>query len=707
MKSYRVVISMLVLAAGGCGVFFDFDLFGLKESGSSELKRFTSELELTRYLREQIEARNSRVAGFDRVGLLDGLFGGLPSSGTDAVAESAPQEGAGTGDGASDADSSSGGFSQTTIQEEGVDEADVVKTDGTYLYMIDSVGTGSVLRIVKASPPEEMTVVSETALEGTGRDIYLYGDKVVALTSSGGLFSVLGGGGIAIEPLPAQVNAVFVDDDSDAGIAVSDPDGESELSYERPKMIVTVVDVTGRDAPTILSTTRFDGSQASSRLIDGVLHLVVANFQDYYIDVLPLLGQRELVVDEIDARALMPAFNRSGQGGVEADGTVVTWRELYHPTDPDGFGMVYVVSLDVDNNAEFTAVGVVAEPGLIYSSREALYLTDTQFDFSGVTRLTTDLYKFSYQGRGAQPVATGSVPGRVLNQYSMSDYQGHLRVATTVDRTFDLFGVAAESGNNVYVLNTSGTSLVVVGSIENIAPGETIQSARFVGRRGYLVTFLRIDPLFTLDLTDPTDPRVVGELEVPGFSTFIVPMDDDHLLTVGQYIPPPGQFGPWGVQLSIYDVSNFAEPRLQDNVIIGSDTGAWSEAVSNPKALTYFAEAGLVALPISIQSDFFFFEGPLVDIDSDEGGDDVVAGQTEPFIPPGFDGLIVYRASVETGLTELGRLSTRFEEIGLYGASFTRGVFIGDDVYAVTNRGLRAAPVAAIEPPPFKLVFDR
>lgn len=724
MRRYRIAftLGLLASAVGGCGVFLDFDLRDfLKESGSSELKRFTSESELRRYLREQIDAENSRVSTFDRVGIFEGVggFAPLASDSTDAVGQAPSLPGTGIDGGEADGDTATGGFSQTTIQEQGVDEADVVKTDGTYLYMIDNVAGGSVLRIVQVSPPEEMAVLSEIELQGGGRDIYLHGDKVVAITSSGGTFFILGNGGVAVGSEPVSVGIAIAEDDAASDGTVSDADIVPEVRYERPKTIVTVVDVARRDAPAILSTTRFDGSRASSRLIDGVLHLVVSNFQNYYVDVLPLLGQPELNVADIDTDTLMPRFHRNEPDGVDAAGPVVTWRELYRPTDPDGFGMVYVVSLDVDNEAQFTAVGVVAEPGMIYSSRNALYLTDSQFDFSGVTRQTTDIYKFAYQDRGALPVATGTVNGRVLNQYSMGEYQGHLRVATTIDRTFGVLGVAAESSNNLFVLGTSGTSLAVVGSVEGIAPGETIQSVRLIGPRGYLVTFRQIDPFFTLDLADPTNPRVVGELKVPGFSTSIVPMDEDHLLTVGQYIPPPGQFGPWGVQLSIFDVSDFAHPRLQANVIIGGDSGAWSEALSNPKALTYFAEANLVALPVSIQEGFIFFQDPLVDLDSDQVGDETGASPpdgevniNEPveivdsFIPTGFDGVIVFRASVETGLAELGRLSTRFEEIGFFGASFTRGIFINDNVYAVTNRGLRAAPVAAVETAPFKLVFE-
>jgi hypothetical protein len=333
-----------------------------------------------------------------------------------------------------------------------------------------------------------------------------------------------------------------------------------------------------------------------------------------------------------------------------------------------------------------------------------------------------------YEGNAAVPRASGSVAGRVLNQYSMSEFEGHLRVATTIDAEFffdPVFGVGEQTDpvNNVYVLGEAegeeGTVLATVGSVEDIAPGETIQSARFDGPKGYLVTFEQIDPLFTLDLADPANPAVVGEWQGPGFSTFMVPMGEDHVLAVGQYVPPPGEFGTWGVQLSIFDVSDFANPTQLSNVVLGGDRGSYSEALWNPKAFTYFAEEGLVALPLSVYGGFVFEPGMGVDVDTgtvdpsagggapgsegeaDEPPPDVVE-PTDPADPEKpddiyfpedqFEGIVVFRATPEDGLVEVGRISTMFEERGYYYPTFSRGVFIGEKVYAVTDLGTRVAP---------------
>jgi uncharacterized secreted protein with C-terminal beta-propeller domain len=705
----------VVAALPGCKLLLDlFQLsVGPVETGSPELKAFESESELSTYFKHQIEQRNSAFVDMNRGGM-EGMAPAVPGMAGEGAMSNA--DSGATGGGAPPAPApSDGSFSGTTIQEAGVDEADVVKTDGTYLYMIDSLfdGSGSILRIVQVSPPEQpIAVVSETPLKGYGRDLYLHGDKVVAITTGGGFYYGLGGVGMMKDAPAATTDPAAVDGSAgadvptaveistDAPISSVPPFVGGDFVYERPNTIVTVVDVTSRLAPAVLSETKFDGTQSATRMIDGVLHMVIANYQDYFFDVMPMLGQPQLDVAGVDANTLLPTYTRADADGTESGGTVVTWNNLYHPVDGDGFGVVTLVSLDVDNNAQFTAVGVVAEPGLIYSSLQALYLTDTNYDWQGNNRTTTDVYKFAYANRSATPVATGTVQGRILNQYSMSEYAGNLRVATTIDPTwfFDQTtgegGIVSQSQNSVYVLGESNGSLAVVGKVENIATGESIQSARFMGDKGYIVTFLQTDPLFTMDLSDPANPRVVGELEVPGFSTFLVPMDADHLLAVGQYVPPPGESGNWGVQLSIFDITDFANPVRSSNVIIGADRGAYSEATWDPKAFTYFAEGGVLALPVSIYPDY----GDAVFLEGDGGLVEAPVDVIDPLPPElqGYDGLFVYSASPEGGLTELGRISTRFDEAGYWGSSFTRGVFIADKIYAVTNLGVREAAASAV-----------
>ncbi|MCO6438407.1 MAG: beta-propeller domain-containing protein [Phycisphaerae bacterium] len=715
-----LALPLALLTSSGC----DFLSTNVPPSASPNLKRFESEQEFQQYFNAQVESNGQRVA--EPGGLID--F-------DDAVADGAPppapvQGGSGEAAGEADAEPVSG----TTIQEEGVDEADVVKTDGTFVYVLSD----SELRIARITPADQLDLLGRYTLEGYAQDMYLRGERIIAITQTFGDLIFYDA------PLPAD-DVVGIDDSDSGGVAaegtsanavgaddpIEGPEPFAPFQYSRPQTIVTILDVSDRSAPLPVSTTSFDGTQASSRMIDGTLHLVLANYQNYYFDVLPVLGTRDMSQTQVPAETVIPHFTRQGPDGTTVSGDVVTWENLYRPEDPDGFGIVSVVSMNVDGDGTFAAVGLVAEPGLIYSSTQALYLTNTQYDFLGTQRSTTAIYKLAYSDSGATPVAAGSVPGRILNQYSMGEYDGYLRVASTVDPTFFPDGQRTESTNNVYVLGESDGTLAIMGSVENIAPGETVQSARFIGNRGFVVTFRQIDPLFTLDISDPASPRIVGELKVPGFSTFIVPMDENHLLTVGQYIPEGDISWPRGVQLSIFDVSDFANPILAHNVVLTDEqAGAWSEALYNPKAFTYFPENDMVALPVSIyDAGPIFVEEPaptgsVATVGSDGAtvvenqvepvpplGDDTGNDGTEvdvveePWVPGGFDGLVVYHATAANGFQEMGRIDTRFVEEGYFYPYFTRGVFVGDRVYAVTNYGIRGGMVSDMTAMPYELLI--
>ncbi len=738
----RFALVALLALIPGCNAWTDFlTALGVDVppvdgpvATAAQLKAFESEDELTDYFNDQVNARNTRSSGSDD-------FDFLADEGTVALDADAPTGGAGDGaaptapegNGADTSQSTEDSFSETTTQEEGVDEADVVKTDGTYVYVISD----DKLRIVQAAPMEQLAQIAELDLEGNGREMYLYGDTVVALTEVYRGYPY--GGGVIFE------DVAFVDtdtggaaDEGGTGQDVGDTgssDGDFIMpEYDRPKTIVTIIDVSTPSAPRIISTTTFDGSIGSSRMVGGMLYLVLANYQNYYYDIMPMLTTTGARVEATDVETLLPNYEHVAADGTTTSGSALTWRELYHPIDPDGFGLVSVISLDVDNDASFEGVGVVAEPGMIYSSVDALYLTDTEWDFRGDQRETTDIYKLAYDDKGATPVAAGSVTGRILDQYSMGEYDGYLRVAASVGAVWGEFGQTSEAHNNVYVLEEVGGKLELAGSIQNIAPGETIRSARFMADRGYVVTFREIDPFFTLNMADPRNPTLVGELKVPGFSTFIVPMDNNHILTVGQYIPEDQWRWDWGVQLSIFDVTDFANPVLKHLEVIGEGTGAHSEALHNPKAFTYFPEGGMVALPLAIYGgDVFIDDGIALPDDGGDGdtvdtepapGDDPIADEPvdepvdepadpiEPdggvaYEPEGFEGLAVFTVSTETGFGELGRISTRFPESGYYGFPFTRGVFIGDDVYAITQAGVRAAAVNSIDTAQHEVVFER
>ncbi len=724
------------------------------EQGVAELKRFESAEELETFFKEQIQLQNDRFGSFrfdgDQAvsggGEGDGFEDGALDVEADAInsPEAPPTPGGDAGGstgGDEQASADQDDFSGTTLQELGVDESDVVKTDGEFIYVLNE----SELRIIRVSPVEELGLVSTYSVSGYGQDLYLLGDRVVALTHTYGAFLPEGGlidfedsisnsdeevvrpddsvsidnGGVDVRqddpgddpPTSDGISTDGVDFNTNSfGTDGFSSDGISSFSpwfIPRPQTIVTVIDVADRGNPTRVTETIFDGSAASSRMIDGVLRLVLANQSRDYYDILPLGAPiDELRLPEIELDAFLPDFVRIDADGMQTRGNVVEWDDYFRPVDADGFGVTTIVTLDSATPDSFEAVAIMAQPGLIYASTEAMYMTDTAYFFD-FRRVTTDIYKFAYTENSVELVAAGAVPGRILNQYSMGEHDGFLRIAASTDQLFNFdTGDSIPSFNAVYVMGQDDDKLDIVGQVSGIAPGELIQSARFLGDRGYVVTFKQIDPFFTLDLADPTDPKIVGELKIPGFSSFITPMGENHLLSVGVYVDPDGIGRPEGVQLSIFDVTEFDNPIQAHNVVIGNQA-TWSEANGNPKAFNYFAQEGLVALPIQHQ-DYGFFEeigdvdfAGAVEVDprpdsepSTETRQPEVATFAEGEI---FQGLFIYSVSAENGFTLLGKVDTKPEEDDFGGSFFTRGVFIAERVFGVTDRVITASPVANLQ----------
>ena len=781
-----LAFGLLVGSMAGCEV----DLMALIGRGGNQdgggdptpagkrLIRFESADELGDYFIEQ--SKNSQSRGGDFFFDEDLALGGdgadaapAPTgngaaddaggnTGSQNGGEFANPEDAGTGDG------NTGDFSTTTEQEEGVQEADVIKNDGEYLYVL-SRGN---LRIVKATPVEEMEEMGSVDLRGYGFDMYLVGEKVVAITTP------------EFESTP--VDSFPVDDgapgDPATDVVTTNPSPGAPMParsallvaeyFYQPRVQITVIDVADKANPHVLSRTQLDGNINSSRMIGNRLYLVMVHYPDF----LPLIAESVGAADSKDGGVsdVIPNIKIDVDGVNVVDGDVAEPTDFYRPVDQDGWGLTTVVSFDVDTPTDYQSQSVVGYPSNAYMSTEALYLTNTDYDFEGKMRETTDIYKFAVVEGGTELAATGSVPGRVLNQYSMGEHNGFLRLASTVGPTFNRLGQnTSESKNNVYVLEQVDDTLTVAGSVEGLAPGESIQSARFLGDRGFVVTFVQIDPLFTLDLSDPRDPKVVGELKVPGFSTFVTPMGENHLLTIGR--DTNDDFGfvrADGVRLSIFDVTDFANPQLAHSETIGSG-GAYSEALFNPKAFTYFEQRDLLAFPVEIygfSEDIGFADDgdsagsdddvdpgdvelengdeplgdntPVTDLPNEPQGSPGNEGQTngsgassggspgvganttptEPVdgdevpvdfidLPPAptdfFYGVYVYEVTPEGGFNSLGRISTAPEDGYYYGAAFSRGAFIGDYIYATTSEGVKAAAVTNVEEVVSKVDFPK
>lgn len=585
------------------------------------------------------------------------------------------------------------GYSTTNLQEAGVDESDLVKTDGGYLY----VAGENKVTIVSADPAGTMHEAAVIKVDGTVGEMYLFEAYLAVLyTPSNGepLYRIYGD--------EAEGEVGTGEDDIENPIPPAD-DEVVKIDIGMPYWIppkqetgLLIVDVAMPYDPAIVRDIRIDGILLSSRLTGGHLHLITQFMPDlppieiWYdgseADKDVLMAKNSAMLDALTLDDFIPSFNICDEtGNVVEKGRLIPTENFIRPDTPGGGSIVSIVSIDMAMpSAEMTRTGLVADIHHVYASTQSLYLAATIADYPPYRddgpdirwmppAFKTRIYRFDLNDTPVTLIAEGSIDGELLNQFSLGEFENVLRVATTTGFSWD-----GSSLNHVYCLEPEGGSLAVIGAINDIAPGERLYAARFMGTRGFLVTFIQIDPLFTLDLSDPRRPSVVGELKVPGYSTYIHPLGPDHLLTLGRDTRLDGERPlEQGIQLSIFDIRNFADPRLEFSAIIG-ERGTWSEALYNHKAMTFWPENNLMALPVDLYENTVIPENPW-----DYG-------------TLTFNGLYVYRVSAEAGFTLLGRIPL---ETDMYYYGWSRGVFIDDSVYAVNANTVKKADITEISEP--------
>lgn len=555
-------------------------------------------------------------------------------------------------------------YSQTNVQEAGVDESDKVKTDGEYIY----VSSGNSIHIVNAVPADSMSALSTIDVNGAVDSIYLYNDILVVLYN----------------PIGHITHLNWVGDNGFLwGMG---------LPYWIPVQSQTgilITDVSNPLSPDKIKEWTIDGWMISSRLTNGKLHLV----QQFLPDLPPLqytyntaaeesevIAANEQVMASVNLEDLIPYYEVIDEQGSPVDSApLITPENFYHPGDSEGGSIVSIISFDLDDFPdEFQSVGLIADASTVYASTEALYIAASKWNYgindsSKDEYYRTSLYKFDLNSDNVALEGYGETKGRIINQFSMGEYNDVLNIATSTG------GWGADLRSNIYCLEVDHNKLKIIGRLEGLAPGEDIYAARFIGTRGFLVTFVKVDPLFTIDLSNPVNPVVAGELKVPGYSDYIHPLGDDHLITIGKDAILDENNMVWyqGLQLSIFDVSDFSDPLLLHTELIG-DRGTTSEALDNHKAFTFWAENGLLAIPVKLYEH-----------------------QTEPAYPythgdHTFTGLYVYRVTIDGGFEYLGRIDTAPLEETYYYYNWTRGLFIDEDVYAVNAEAVRSAPIEDI-----------
>ena len=486
-------------------------------------------------------------------------------------------------------------FSGTNVQEVGVDEADIIKTDGERIYVI------AAHQLVVVDVNERVVLGAVDLPQSWNSELFLVGDEIL-LVCSGWLEQ-----GLRIDAASngGDAEAAFADEAED--LAISEP------FYGSNVVRVTRISVDGSGVPDVVESMVVEGDYVSARAVDGVARVIVRSNPQYNFPfVYPQSEAGEDIARDANRAAVLeselsdwlPSYGIEGaNGSVTSSGLLPDCGAVHAPTEFAGFGILSVLSVPVTGDIDDHDTTSVLAPGnIVYGSTESIFVATQTWPDWGILEEDADaweqawnarhtsIHRFALSDTGAAYTASGSVPGDVRDQFSFSEHDGHLRVVTTTGDAWD-----QTSESFVRVLRETDGELVEVGSVGDMGNGEAVQSVRFVGDVGYVVTFRQIDPFYTLDLSDPENPAVVGELKIPGFSSYLHPIGDGRVLGVGSDADLDGRVT--GSKVSIFDVSDPADPL---EVSVWQAPGAWNDIGWEHRSFLWWAPEQIAVIPVNV-----------------------------------------------------------------------------------------------------------
>jgi len=549
--------------------------------------------------------------------------GGAPGGGVTPLAEPGLQGRTPTDTSAPSAvakQESAPSYSTTNVQEEGVDEPDVVKTDGATIFTV----AGETLYAVAATGPGAPRIAGSLKLARSGGDLLLHGKRLLVIQSAGAIFD---------KPVAAP------------RLVAAPAAGQT---------VITEVDVTDRAAPKVARTLTLDGQYVNARQNGATARVVLSSTPRAYAQA----GVRGR------ASGWLPRSRFASRiSGRHRTRTMVGCRAVRRPPAFSGLATVAIVTIDLDKGLwEVDADAVMTDAQTVYGSTGHLYVAtqrwiDPQTSAPDLPTTRTLIHRFDVSDPdGTTYEASGEVPGYLLNQYSLSEQGGDLRVASTADPVWWQGRQQGSSQSQVTVLRRDGATLVPVGRVGGLGQGQRIYSVRFIGDVGYVVTFRQVDPLYTIDLSNPTAPKVLGELELLGYSAYLHPIAGDLLLGVGQDATPEGRTK--GVQVSLFGVGDPAHPKLLAQRALGAASSSQVEFDSH--AFLYWAPRQLVVLPVQVFDD-------------------------TPNSSAGFTGAVALTVT-SAGIAEAGRIA--HDSIGGFVPPVNRSVVIGDQLLTVSDGGV-------------------
>jgi uncharacterized secreted protein with C-terminal beta-propeller domain len=526
-------------------------------------------------------------------------------------------------------------YSGTNVQEAG-DEPDIVKTNGTTLFAV----ANNVVNAVDVSGAQPKLLGSLNLDNGWSHELLLYGTHLLVLSR----------GGYWIDPLPGMAAQM--------------------MPISASNSVITELDVSDPSAMKVVNTLTLDGAYVDARMVGSTVRIVSSSQMPV---VLPLptpavsttaglaaaKAKNTKIVNSSRVSSWLPYY-KLRRGGSHP---LVLCRDVRRPPTFAGLGMLTVLTIDLSKGlAPVDSTAVMTDGRIVYASQSSLYVAteswasrpDPSTPDQAPPSVTTTIHKFDI----SDPTKTvymgsGTVQGYLLNQWSLSEFQGVLRVVST-DAPAWWSNAGNDTQSYLTTLRQGSGNLVQVGRVGGLGQGERVYAVRFVDNVGYVVTFKQVDPLYTLDLSDPANPQVAGELTIPGYSAYLHPIGSDLLLGIGQDVDPTTN-EPTGTQVSLFDVSDIKHPALLQKAALGQ---GWSPVESDHHAFLYWAPTGLAVVPFGQQA-------------------------------------VAMKVSRTTGIAELGRIvQTAANQASL--PTINRSIVVGNSLLTESDSGVAANGLASL-----------
>ena len=513
-------------------------------------------------------------------------------------------------------------YSKTNVQVEGIDEADIVKTDGNYIYYS---GIDNKVMIVDANlnKVSEIKLGEEDKAYGGIQEIYVNENKLIAITQKNhySLYST----------------------------EVINPETDRDINVPQAKTEIKLYNIENKSNVIEERTIELDGNYISSRMLGKVVYVITNQ------------------TINMNSETLQPSYKDSLVGSTQK---FVDYEDMYYIENENIKQYLNIAGFNINKNEEVNIQSFLGMGDTIYTNENNLYVTGTKYNYEEINdeyrfistnnlNPKTQIYKFKLIDSKVEFKEFAEVEGRIINQFAMDETEGYFRIATTVS-------VNDTTSNNIYILDAR---LKEIGRLTNIAEGEKIYSVRYAENKLYMITYEQVDPLFVIDLSNPREPKILGELKVPGYSSYLHPFDENHLIGIGEEtkVSENGNEETIGLKISLYDISDVNSPKEISKYIIEGDT-VYTEALYNHKALLFIKESGILAFPISIST------GPKSAIYGAE----------------------ILSVSIEGGIQEKGRVVT--DENGRdYKKSVDRIIYIGDNLYTISRASIIANNIITLE----------